>query len=923
MKYLKVKELPKKLSQFRSLKDVVTASIDARLIALAKLQAYPVPGHVLGHVRSYLSPATNLTELKSQIIRLRDAVKYASEILSNLSLVQFEKFQLDYAKLQTHIVDSAPGYGYSNLFTDKDFAFIVHLILTNEIKASSWSLDLDPNASDNLIIQLGERYKEIREGMSYNVQSGVNANSIAKVRKANYASGIIKNEILEPLTSKLPSAYLVDEDAVESVVMIPGIQSMVLEATRSSQFSNDETRAQFIGTVISNESTFQRLADIRLVDHLVALLTSIDIWSVFITPRPKSDPAHNIERANSLRDFAAYLHSLLVYPYILRSELFIQSYNRIEAWYGAMPVVPEEDYANYKKFVQAYDVLKASSDANALFSTFETTLNTSPGSEISTHFEELLHIYGIDAVTQEAIALMGSVPNLDFSDLQVLKDKTYDSLLMSLPLAKFKIIGDIYSRLIQQQTFSHTLKLTIESILPAHTRFYNDQIIDKVASLNLVPHFSWCAKLVNFPGIDQQASVISDELGAIVIPYGHIIASRTNEMTIQRDYLMTMKKASSFSQGMFAPFIFDGSIAARLREQTSLPSSSFFPAQFMKGSRGITTPNLKSDKFAVEALISLIFDQNFSYAEKFLNIDVAREKWATLMSGFCLLYVTTDNQPTLEPQFPGKAITSDLTLVPGLGKPYGMSYGELESLQNFENADFIPVTKYVSLALLKKIPVPSQDMEVAEFSLGIPYYSFSANGGHVLVDEFVIGPSLLQFTARPFSHLDLHTEIVYDKLYAYSTDALVIQADPNVTLSPSSVPSFPSPVSKTDWNQDKMSLNLEFFHFPNFSAQTHAAQHADSNPLADLNKKLEDEFNNISKEADVTTKIKSDKIGSVIHDSVKEIQKVTEVDRKTNQSKSGGGDKHNKSKSKDKGKPNFNKGKNPDASIEADFDSQS
>lgn len=873
MRYLKIKSLPKQVTALQSLESVLNAGIDARIQTLSRLHAYPIPGHILGQLRNFINPNQGLPAVKQRLIRLRDILKFSSELMYNISLVQFEKFQLDFSKLTEMVTNNLASYGYS--FTPEEVDLVVQLLLTNEIRPSSWSLDLPPSSNENVIIQVSDLYNSLRNSAP---SLGALNTRLSGIPIGSYTGGKLGGgSIFASVAEVVPQVYIADKDDVAPLTEHQGFRFLWNELANSDSLRADDEKVSFFAQAIRSESIIYTLADMLLTDVLLSMMLSVDIWHKFVPTRTKSDAAQNNERADGLRDFAAFIHSLLVFPHIFRSEFFLTSYSRIEKWYGVLPVVPEVDSTNYKEFVTAFDFLKTKEIASQLFHLFGTKLAVSPDTNVNIIFEEEMYIYGVDALEIQKRALV--VPNLNFSDLSILRDSQYDELMMSLPLAKFDMTTDIYQRILHQNVFSHLLRMTTASIIPSHTRFYNEQIASRLSALSFSWPLHWSPTLDLSPDLPVGTNMVVGSQSSINIPYGYPVASRKNERFLQRDRLMTFSSDIELIGNMLAPFSFDSYQAQQLREATGMNRPSYLPDAFGKSGRAITTRLLLADIANREALVETISQQNHIFGSKLLNHSVNSEKFSTFCSSFGLLFRISDEDERAGRRLdPKKGTISDginLRLLPGWGAPYGITYEELDRMQEFSTGDYIALTSHVAIALLKRIPVPSFSLRVEQFYLAQPYYSFAGDEtNYIEVNEFISAPAYLQFATRPHVRIEVRPAIVLDKIYIYSTAGLVMQVDSEFTLAEQEPPAFTPGVTTHKWNHDKMALTLEYRTIrPVIGGEGTVAAGENTNPLVQMNEQIEKEFQELLKSGNgAESQTSAGSLDSAVNSAVEEVK---------------------------------------------------
>lgn len=788
MKPLRTNALPSRLTQIRSLTSSMPAAWNVRAAMLGQLHGYPLPVHILSHVRRYLD-LNSLNSLKEGLKKLRDCAKYASEILTNVPLLKVDRYQLQFNDIQDYITKNMRVFGYD--LNEHDLILVSHFVTSAEIMDSSWVLELHDTESSNQIIKLLQLYSTVMD-------------------TSGSVSAVLKKEGLQILSTREGEEskyYVPSSDSLETIsdITLPPALRRAL-ADELATISKEDVKARRLKTLstqLSNEAVMYSLADIRLIDHVAMLLQDTKIWATFITPRVKADPSQNLERAKGLRAFSGYLQALLLYPHIFRFELFREGYKSLEEWHGSFPVVPKDVLENYELFIKKYDFLDAAADARSLYQLHQQDSDPNLNSKIYVQFRELSHLYGIDDVIAHVDARKADTSPLRLDYITELKGPKYDHLLLSYPLETFRMLDQVVSRLSERSRFAETSNFVYSWMMPGYTRYFVDEVISTLTNIKFRVPFSWHQRLPASINYDR-GCLLNYTKGSYGIRYLAPWATAQNEHALRTVEMYQISTASHLYSKYKGPFAIDTDQAQKLRTALNKQWRTLYPANMMAGERLISPESLKASTIEIQHLLETISNDHITYIVKAFNNDPSLTVWATYLSSFCLMFKKGEGQERG-------------VLVPGLGSPYGMTYQALADLQNFNDEEdlvHIPDTP-IYLGFLKKVPRPSENMMIGQFVLLDPYYYFAGNGGKLEVSKFTWGDGLQHFALRPTRDINFHSLYLFDKWYLYDNDTLFIQVDPRATYTTSlnSDEIFTAPLSEASWQGDKVSTNVKFITF--------------------------------------------------------------------------------------------------------------
>jgi len=794
MKQLRTNALPDRLTQFRSLQSSFSASWNVRAGLLAQMNGYPVPSQVLAYVFRYLKLG-DLNATKRGIMSLRDCARYAAEVLTNVPHLKIDRYQLELREVHDYVTTHATDFGFRHLKED-DLMLVAYLITSAEVQATSWRLDFQPSAEDNLVINLLKMYT------AASVPAPSPSISFSK------GEGVV---IEHPEEENQSIYYVANGDRFETLASI-----IIPEATRKTigidlaALSDSKVRKQRITdltTKLENESVIYHLADLRLIDHLLMLLTDVNVWSLFVSPRSKIDSAQNVERANGLKVLAGYLQALLAYPHMLRFELFREGYFAMESWHGSFPTVPADILANYELYVRKYDILNAKGDASALYSAYQTESDPNLKSRVYVQFVELTHMYGVEEITARINDLSRPPSKLRFDNLSELKGPHYDHLLLSYPTERFTLLDDIQGRLMERARFETISKSTYNAISPGYARYYNDEILDRLAALNPRVPFSWHQSVPCSYNFDRGAVAFYTS-GTFGIRYLAPWATAINEYQLRTKEIYQIGTAHDLMSRYSGLVATDTTLATDLRVKFNRTWRSFYPANLMPGDRLDDPRSISASPIALEHLFESMSNESYAFIRKDLMNPFTLEIRATYLSSFCLLFRKTPAMDTA-------------VLVEGVGMPYGITYSALSAMQQFvDKTDLIKLPDLdLYIGFLKKVPLPGDALGIAETQLKHPYYFFHGNGQILDVEKLTSGEALLHMSLRPIRPLKSENLTLFDKWYAYDNDTLYLQVDTKASyatiLDTNEV--WTAPIKEDTWRGDKTMTQLHFFNFGNYS----------------------------------------------------------------------------------------------------------
>jgi hypothetical protein len=808
MKRLINQNLPPKTFTLSSLAGMKGQSVHARRLALSHLSGYPAGSHVVGRLQRMIK-LDSMKDLLESILHLRDLVRLASDILNTVPGARVDKQQFIRSEILAYVQLQAQLYGFLNL-TPEDEDLIAYMIASTEAPDSSWYLNYD--ATDkNQFVKLHKLLNQLE-----------------------YTSGpviLTPSEGLTPFTisgydEKFPNIAVVYDPDKERIVNITETdkykeRTNEAMALRNAAGNKDEVEAR-VNDIHSNSVSVLSLSQLRVWDHVCALFTSVELWDYWITPRTKTDASSNEERARGLKNFAAYLHSLLMYPHFFAIESFLATYETIEETIVKFVPLPPHEVARYEASVRKFDVLNAKHDVAEVFSQLKGL--KSPGMETTiTAFPiEFVSLFGFqDAINGALVAASKLSLPVNITELKQLANQEFNTLTLSHPISRFDVIHDINQLIIIKGIVSNNLKEASNSISAGTPRFLPMDAVDALAGMGLVINYSLATEIdLCF----DPTSSSPDEFAHGALRMRTTLPAHTYDSVRKgrKDLIYSVDSGSNYSMKLQEPvrIIKMPDIANKLRNlighndwMSLMPSSLFYNQEYY------TTAQLQASTVMVERLLETLIGTNFDIIKRTISNPYSREIYATYLSSFALMYVADSSN--------GKAGSTGNTgeLVIGYGNPYGTTYAALEQKQGaFDVKQIVQVTENVYLRILNKVPTPTMNLVPrTHFMIAHPHYQYASNSNVIDVEKWVITPGLMNFALAPGLQTSKPSPILLDKRYAYLNDSLFIQTEPlwRPTINEKPLTTI-SQTTKT-WNRQRYIENVEFKVLTTYGSQPDVA----------------------------------------------------------------------------------------------------
>lgn len=805
--------LPAHLGAFPSIKNVTAVAIDIRSIFLSNMSGYPMGSHAVGRLQAMLYTATSYKELLTVIKRMRDITKYAADIIYTMETTRVEKYTLNRTEIIAYIELNSGTSAIS--LTPDETEFVAYLIVAPETGDSGWTLAFDTDNAENKIIQFQTMYQSISKAGSASLND---AGTL--IDKANDV-----NVVYDPET-----------DEIASLATTRRFRKATNDsAKRASKIKKAEERAIIISDIntdIANGYAVYHMSSIRVIDHVLMLLTNIDIWPAFVSPRLKTEASVNGERARSLRAFSAYLHSLLMYPHLFSIELFMGSYHKLTEWIKTFMPLSKETVDRYDGMIRKHDVLSAREDATAVLNLIDESKSNPTGSTILGLPLEVQSLFEIEDVIKHLDDVASKVPAaVDITSLKsALKDEAYKPYIYSHPIAEYQIVQNLTNSIILGHAVTDQVNQAAVGAMNGVPRYYTDEILTRLKAINPVIPFGFSPRI---PMVDRFASNTEASLVNGAMHFTPLTPMRSYNLQefIRKEKMAEIFKASAITDpkesGYMPRVLFNRDKAKHLtgilmRDMRSLYPSSlcyndtvFTPAMF-------TTNDEFTNNQSVKRLLEALTGMSFTMIKNEIGSEFLKKTWATFLSSFALLYVVPSENALELASSKGqdKDIISLLTphLVEGYGKPYGVTYSALMGKQDgTKSASFVRITDHVYLRFLTSIPLPTHDLTVdSDFYLSHPNYYFAGNSASISVDKWVIDEGLLHHALAPSPKPVSKPELLLDRTYAYVNDRLLMQTDMNYSIGTADDETMRIPLTTRNWSFDRFFYHIEYITFGSY-----------------------------------------------------------------------------------------------------------
>lgn len=836
MKELVNLRLPKKLGAFVEARAVLDQSVQARGTLFMNVSAYPQGSAAVGRIQQMIKLGS-YRELMESCKKIRDLSRLAYDIINTNTLMRVDKMPLNRTELLAYIELQTEEMNMPLSFEERDL--VAYLIISSDAAEGSWTLDF---ASDdnNLWRKFHALYKSVRDAGSFST------NDVGEINDPSPDVNVIYNSEL---------------DAIEPLALSKRIKDLAAETARGKKGKTTpeedkerQVKINALNDTFRHTLTIHSLASLRVIDHVLCLLTDIDTWKAFISPRKTVDPAANVERAKSLRLMSSYFHSLLMYQQIYALEFFMGTYNKLQTWIMTFPPLPEHINVMYQMSVKKFDVLDAASDVAKVLGLLDEGSNNPSGSSIVGIPVEAHQLFGLsDTYNTVRDAESKAITPILIDKLKELKDPKYAYYLLNHPVVSFNITIGLTRAITIGEVVAGQIRMAATGVLNGVPRFYSDEVLSRLIALSPRVPFGYSAKV---PLVDSVFSTTSASVEGGKLNYTDLTPAHTYdfEYKMRHDKLLEVFKGSSIVSGDddFRPkVIINRDSAKRLRGVMHRDFKSLYPTKVVYGDYVYNsdmfarTQNAQARNEQLKRLFETLTGTNYNIVKEEIGAEFIRQAYATYLSSFALLYVAPADLMATKNE--SEAVAAIVPyLVTGHGLPYGVEYSALANKQpspKFE--EFIQVTPNVYIRFLKRVPEPTEELRISDdFYMQHPYYYYPGNSKHIDVEGWLVEEGLLHMALAPITKRVTKPFILLDTRYGYLNDRLIMQTQLNFSISSSANgdESFGIPMSKKEWPFDRFKYNIEMIGFGGYSTSTISAAAVETTEVTKIVENIEEQM---------------------------------------------------------------------------------
>lgn len=914
MNEIAVRPIPKNQRYVTTILQTFPELLKTRLTALTCAEGYPVGSALVGYIRAYLTVST-VKQLKTNILSLRDILRYAAAVVHTMPSLRVDKYQLSFSDVTNYMTLHKSAYGYAHL-TSADITLASYLVTSSEDDAENWLAEFDASPSSNLVSITDSLYRDAGElGLTAKSYADLVVSLVLKAPSVtetietafnNFLASFKNTDIYNPSSDAMTPLETYDSNSfAKSSHLMTRVRSRAKQKNASAEqsdfLSQTETTSiidDFGDSVLM--TSVMAIADLRLVDHVATLLFDESAWPSFITNRPKPDPASNLERAKGLSRLAGLLHSLLNYPHVLRSRMLMASYDSMSGFIGILPSLPSDLTQNFDKYVIPFDVLGCGQDASALLSslTYKNSRNGA-SSELLGFPIELLSSVSVLSRLGSLPASIPPISALAMTNLtSITRNVTYDEIIAAVPIQRVGYVSDITAYLATSNVFQSNIRSSIAIVSSGYSDVYQKEVDEFLSGATFAPWVNLNVQPQETFGIDASASPQVNKgtlKGVDNVPFATAYLQRLRQ-TAEVGYFFTVRNYVSPRKRPFPQFPKYAIITDHIdRWQELIPTSwkALYPATVFNGEEIIDVDSIQTGSFELDLLLEKLSGSHIAIIKRYLENSATLKNWATVLSSSCLLF---DQQG------------EEQVLVEGWGMPYGVAYSKLR-MSNLDQPLLRIANTRFSVMFLRNIPIPT-DRIMPLNNVPYPRYGMMVTGGSAVDVSaptpsfdaytpevpyayeslfYATGPSnvngsemsavpslsshrLLYVIAKPYNHmamLDIEVadssipSFTFDSRHAYRLDALALHLDPLETL-PGLTTRTPQTVSLANrselGNMLKLAPGLKVTKLGSYlgnaaggGAQTASAEEAAINAVvADMETQMADQQMSDTRAADAT-----------------------------------------------------------------------
>jgi len=453
-----------------------------------------------------------------------------------------------------------------------------------------------------------------------------------------------------------------------------------------------------------------------------------------------------------------------------------------------------------------HDILGVTKDAVDLVNSFDNI--NSPdlgGTKLNSLIDELHDVFRNSQIRETMTQKSSRIDYTALTEVEHLRSLTIAPLLYSQPLARFNMESSLFGELLERAVFSKVTQRSVAYISSGLVGYYPENSLTELKALNFNPVIGW--------GIKASLTHKFTKLTPILAKDGHYPANvNALPATSSTDYHLNRDIVFSYlsAQDLVAPKeeysigIINEDTAQELAALKGYTGQTMYPSTMLRSHGLVDIKDVFRTPTDIRQRIEDLTQVGYAHFYTDLSNIYTQERWATVLSSFCLLVDLSD------PSIP--------TVIKGLGEPYGVSYKSLFTMQGVKPEDVItlptPVTDDkgevpVGLILLKKVPKPSDSLAIADFDAlrRVVYFS---GGDHADITHLVIGNVMLHFALKPNDNEMMAVGNIFDRRFVYTNNTLLLSMDGS-SLPIEESDMLPSCViTEEKWTREKSNIRARF-----------------------------------------------------------------------------------------------------------------
>lgn len=919
--------LPNKLGIQTSFVPYIRKAITARGAAIQNMSGYPLGSHVIGRLMEMFD-FTSVETLLTSIKKVRDIVRLASDVLHVIPLARIDKYQLMQTEIQNFIDTQKDRYQFANLGPN-EVNLAAYCITSSEASDSIWTLMQATEVTENFWIKLHDLYKQL----------GVTG--ISTTSQTVDPTGLNQMWQVDTPTGDRSTSFIYDphEDNVVSITQLPRVRAM-MDAYNAAIIARPSSAGELNALMIKQVDDMRTIYScfyMHVVDHMAMLMTDVNIWSSFVSPRRSPDPAQNVERAKSLKLFASYLHTLLLFPHIASIELIKQNYDKLQSWLTTLPPLDPHYLQSYEDTVHTFDIFNARGLATEMLGLIDTTKDELTNASFVGISGELTTFFGLRESAEAALASASAIniPS-DIANLTEFSKGTYDAVLLSQPIGAYTMVTDFTTAMTARDAMLIPLRDAQSQIISATPRFYSTELVSKLKTMTFNIPFKLAPKVPYSNLIDAFTSATFSG-GKLKYREKTPLKTVAFEREMRRgriNKIFTSTWLNSLNCSSMPEYIINEDIRTSLMADLQSNFVSLAPHHLAYGPESFRPEMVATDRELLRRLIVLISNQSFEMVTRTISNEYLRKIWATSVSAFASLYVV---DPLIKDaaDFAGIASSPDALAashIIGYGLPYGMTYAEVVAFQpNPEPNEYILIGSGVWMRFHKRIPRPTTTLSVCtEFVTKSPSYYYRGNQSEnsgIDVTEWVVTDSLWNFCLVPLPPDYSVPRALLDRRYIYLKEAIYLQTNMLYVQTKNYDDDYSCsiPIVEHSWQYDKVIYWTKFKKFGDYSNSPAPALPSSGPEIPNEITKLISKFESeevAANNSDPVHKLASSKSADLPNVTVTKLPETKfdmtgdRMDYGKKQTAGGPNQKKKQNnKSKDKGKPMFDKPTKPGAEF--------